>query len=304
MAAWIGGSGKILEFLTKVVGYSVEGSMLNWWILANFAVRQINAPCEIPNRPRIRGDLQSYVDLFRRAINIKQALDEGFVINVLIEDSGYVQLLLLDRRISSAAYDLLDGDGAKIECKDRWVETPLLEVARSNFKDSPNWTWALLQCGADILAVDFKERGPLHLSLRYSRGCCCRQYSISWVDLQAKLVHLLRAGCQIHAVDNRGRSPTDYARGLNLKNVWISALKEVAMLDDDILESLYDEVSQCHLKSPRRIDNIFQTNQIRSQSTRSLIAIAIATPVALQISKRSKMQSTTRKRGSTDRRTG
>lgn len=249
MAAWIGGSRKILEYLMKVVGHSVDCSMLQWWILANFAVRQLNAPCEVPNLLRMRGDIQSYVELFRRAINIKQSLDDGFVINVFLEDNGYMQLLLLDRRISFGAYDLLIGNGAKIERKGRWGETPLLELARSNFEDSPSWTWALLQCGADILAVDSKERGPLHLSLRYSRGSCCRQYSISWVDLQAKLVHLLRAGCQIHAVDNRGRSPTDYARGLNLKNVWISALKEVAMLGDDILESLYDEVSQGHLKS-------------------------------------------------------
>ena len=249
MAAWIGGSGKILEYLIKIVGHSVDCSMLQWWILANFAVRQINAPCEVPNLLRMRGDLQSYVELFRRAINIKQALDHGFVINVFSEDSGCIQLLLLDRRISCGVYDFLTGDGAKIERKERWGETPLLEVARSNFEDSPSWTLALLQCGADILAVDSKERGPLHLSLRYSRGSCCRQYSISWLDLQAKLVHLLRAGCQIHAVDNRGRSPTDYARGLNLKNVWISALKEVDMLDDDIFESLCHEVSQSPVSS-------------------------------------------------------
>ena len=249
MAAWIGGSGKILEYLIEITGHSVDCSMLQWSILANFAVQQINAPCEVPTRPRMRGDLQSYIELFRRAINIKQSLDEGFVINVFSEDSGCTQLLLLDRRIPFGVYDLLTGDGAKIECKDRWGETPLLEVARSNFEDSPSWTWALLQCGADILAVDCKERGPLHLSLRYSRVCCCRQYSISWVDLQAKLVHLLRAGCQIHAVDDRGRSPTDYARGLNLKNVWVSALREVGMLDNDILESLYDEVSQSPVSS-------------------------------------------------------
>ena len=244
MAAWIGGSGEILEYLIKFVGYSVDCSMLQWWILANFAVRQINAPCEVPNLLRMRSDLESYVKLFKRAINIKQALDDGFFINVFSEDNGCIQVLLVDRRIPSGVYDFLTGDGAKIECKEPWGGTPLLEMARSNLEDVPNWTCALLQCGADILAVDYKERGPLHLSLRYSRGSCCRQYSISWVDLQAKLVHLLRAGCQIHAVDNRGRSPTDYARGLNLKNVWISALKEVDMLDDDIFESLCHKVSQ------------------------------------------------------------
>ena len=243
MAAWIGGSGKVLEYLIKMVGHSVDCSMLHWWALANFAVRQINAPCEVPNRLRMR-DVQSYIELCRRASNAKQALDDGFVINVFSEDTGCMQLLLFDRRISFGIYDFPSGDGASIECKDRYSETPLLGVARSNFEDTPSWTWALLQCGADILAVDIKERGPLHLSLRYSRGCSCRQYSISWADLQAKLVYLLRAGCQIHAVDNRGRSPTDYARGLNLKNVWVSALREVDMLNDDILGSVHDEVSQ------------------------------------------------------------
>ena len=244
MAAWNGGSGKILEYLVNIVGHTVNCSMLQWWILANFAVRQINAPYEVPNRPRMKGDLQSYIELFRRAINIKQALDDGFVINVFSETNGCLQLLQVDRQIPFGVYNLLTGDGPKIECKERWGETPLLEMARSNYEDSPSWIWALLQCGADILAVDFKERGPLHLSLRYSRGSCCRPYPISWVDLQAKLVHLLRAGCQKDALDKRRRSPTDYARALDLKNVWVSALREVGMLNDDILESLYDEVSQ------------------------------------------------------------
>ena len=254
MAAWFGGSRKILEYLIKIVGHSVDCSMLQWWILANFAVRQIIAPCEFPNRLRMRDDLQSHIEMFRRAINIKQALDDGFVINVFSEDNGCMQLLQLDRQIPFDIYDLPSGDGANIKWKDRWYETPLLEMARSKFEDSPSWTCALLQCGADIFAVDFKERGPLHLSLRYSRGSCCIRYSISWVDLQAKLVHLLRAGCQIHAVDNRGRSPTDYARGLNLKNVWVSALREVGMLDDDILESLYDEVRQSPVPSFRKCE--------------------------------------------------
>ena len=247
MAAWIGGSRNILECLIKYVGPSVDCSMLQWWILANYAVRQVNAPCEVPNCLRMRVDLQPYIELFRRAFDVKQALDDGFDVKVFSEDNGCMQLLQLDRRITFDIYDFLTGDGAKIECTDRWGETPLLEMAKSNFEDTPNWTWALLQCGADILAVDFKERGPLHLSLRYSRGSCCRQYSqysISWVGLQAKLVHLLRAGCPIHAVDDRGRSPTDYARSLNLKNVWVSALREVKMLDDNILESLYNEVRQ------------------------------------------------------------
>ena len=244
MAAWIGGTGNILRYLVKLVGRSVDNSMLRWWIMANFAFRQVNAPCKVSTPLPMRHDLQPYIEIFRRAVDLEQTLDYGLILKVLPIDHGFVQLLQCDRREIFESPEFLTGTGADIDFMDRWGDTPLLGSARSNFEDSPSWTLALLQCCADISAVDFKERGPLHLSLRYSRASYYRQHSISWTGLQAKLVHLLRAGSQIHAVDNRGRSPTDYARDLKLKNVWVSALREADKLEDEILESLYNEVRQ------------------------------------------------------------
>lgn len=153
----------------------------------------------------------------------------------------------LEPRLIIETCGFLVGHGANIECKDLYGETALLKAARSNLESNPSWIRGHLQCRADFAAVDFKERGPLHLTLRYSKGPFPTDYwrvFISWDGLKAKLVDLLRAGCPIHSVDERGRTPTDFARGLNLKDVWESALREADKLDDDIRDSLYNEIRQ------------------------------------------------------------
>lgn len=69
----------------------------------------------------------------------------------------------LDLRIRVDICKFLIGHGAKTECKDLYGEIAILKAARSNLARSPNWTQGLLQCGADLSAVHFKWRGPLHL---------------------------------------------------------------------------------------------------------------------------------------------
>lgn len=243
MAAWYGGSGNILDYLLQTVGDSVDFSGLQRWIWAGFIYERnyLSQRC-------MKRDLQSYINISRRAIDLEQPLDEDLIFEFISNDVALVELPNnLDWRECLEICGFLVGHGANPECKDRWGETALLKSAKSTSNCSPNWTRGFLQCGANLSAVDHKGRGLLHLSLRYGRGSYPSLFpgcSISWVEIRAKLVELLKAGCQVRAVDNRGRSPTDFARVLNLKNVWLSALKEVDLLDEDILESLYNKVSQ------------------------------------------------------------
>lgn len=243
MAAWYGSSGNILDYLLQIVGDSVDISDLQRWIWAAFIYER-----NYLSRRCMKRDLQSYFNISRRAIDLEQPLDDVLIFQFISNDVAIVELRSnLDWRECLEICEFLVGHGVNIECKDLLGGTPLLTAARSNLKNSLGWIWALLQLGADFSAVDYKGRGLLHLSLRYSRcpfPTWLRCNYISWIGLQLKLVELLKAGCQTHAVDNRGRTPTDFARGMSLKNVWLSALKEVNMLDDEILESLDYGVSQ------------------------------------------------------------
>lgn len=263
MAAWYGASGSILDYLLQTVGNSFEFSGLQRWIWAGFIYQRFDLSRQCINR-----DLESYFNISRRAVDLEQALEDDLIFNDMLSCIAIAKWPNnFDWRECLEICGFLVGHGANLECKDRRGETALLKLARSTSDCSRVWTRSLLECGANLSAVDYKGRGLLHLSLRYSRGSrhnilpgCC----ICWIEVRAKLVELLRAGCQVHAVDNRGRTPTDYARGCCLKNVWVCALREVDMLNDDLIESVFNEVSKeptLRFSCTRRTNNISPINK-------------------------------------------
>lgn len=125
-----------------------------------------------------------------------------------------------------------------IESKRHYTnETPLLSMARKFQIVPPTVLRALLYCGVDVSAVDYKGRGLLHLALMRNRR---RQLSFEW--LKRKIVLLLRAGCSIYAVDDFGRTPTDLARETCVSIIWKRALGEVGMLDEETKRLILDMV--------------------------------------------------------------
>ena len=126
-------------------------------------------------------------------------------------------------------FKFFTNQGADIERRDSFrKETALLVVAEVDHVITLDVMPVLLRFGADYSAVDYKGRGPLHLALKPSRFYTKNLHSRT---LRKKLVHLLRAGCSIHAVDNYSRTPTDVARKWRRTKAWKAALQEVGKLE-------------------------------------------------------------------------
>ncbi len=157
-------------------------------------------------------------------------------------DLIHVLLGFRGNRHLASYYDLcrfLIDQGADIEYRDLLTrETPLLIIAEADDITNVDEMQVFLRLTADYSAVDYKGRGPLHLALKPSREALSRPvrrlFPIQLLDrhdLKEKLVHLLQAGCSIHAVDNYGRTPTDVARKWRRKKAWEAALQEVGKLE-------------------------------------------------------------------------
>lgn len=116
------------------------------------------------------------------------------------------------------------------------MDTALLVAADSDSLINLRVMQELLWLDADYSAVDYKGRGPLHLALKptrmYTGG---GKGPFNW-EIKDKLVHLLRAGCSIHAVDDYGRTPTDVARSWRRTRAWEAALQQVGKLECARLE--------------------------------------------------------------------
>ncbi len=198
MAVWLKqsrGDGRVVDYLLRLVGDSIDFSGLQYWIWLKFAENTYEfQACTV-------SDLQSYFQLSMRALDLEQTLDDKFISGFFFEEDTMYLLKSLDLGMIVEICGFLIEYGANIECKDLYDETALLKVVKSNLEGSPHWTRGLLQCGADILAVNFKKRGPPHLTLRYSKGPFNTQYTnyyfISLAGLKAKLVDLLVAGCSV-----------------------------------------------------------------------------------------------------------
>ena len=130
-------------------------------------------------------------------------------------------------------FKLLINQGADIECRYSGpMETALLTAAEADTLVSLRVMQELLWLDADHSAVDYKGRGPLHLTLKPSRNWASHnQVLLFYWATKDKLVHLLQAGCSVHAVDNYGRTPTDVARRWKRTKAWEAALQEVGKLE-------------------------------------------------------------------------
>ena len=130
-------------------------------------------------------------------------------------------------------FKFLINQGADIECRDSvHMETALLVAAESDYEMSLGVIQELLWLDADDSAVDYKGRGPLHLTLKPSRIFAVKDLRSSFFRvIKDKSVHLLQTGCSIHAVDNYGRTPTDVARIWRRTKPWEAALQEIGKLE-------------------------------------------------------------------------
>ena len=133
----------------------------------------------------------------------------------------------------SGYFKFLISQGADIEYRDpNSRKTALLVAAEGDDDISLNWMQELLWLDADYSAVDYKGRGPLHLTLEPCRWEYLLDVGPTAIRcMKDKLVRLLQAGCSIHAVDNYGRTPTDVARYWGRTRTWEAALQEVGKLE-------------------------------------------------------------------------
>ena len=126
----------------------------------------------------------------------------------------------------------LTNQGADIEWRNSSrEETALLVVAEVDNCMSLEMMPVLLRFGADYSAVDYKGRGPLHLTPKPFRRYSDSAQRLTYQGLEYKLVLLLEAGCSIHAVDRYGRTPTYVARKWRRTEAWEAALQEVGKLE-------------------------------------------------------------------------
>ena len=168
--------------------------------------------------------------LSRRTCALGQAI-EADLIHDLIRDSVSYSFRPSAKSSYNDIIEFLINQGADIEFRDSFrKETALLVVAEVDSMISPTMMLALLRFDADFSAVDYIGRGPLHLALKPSRTYGEIQHLDSRA-LKDKLVHLLQAGCSIHAVDDYGRTPTYVAQKWWRTKDWEAALREVGKLE-------------------------------------------------------------------------
>ena len=137
-------------------------------------------------------------------------------------------------------------EGADIECRLSFrMETVLLLTAEEDTISSLQSMLVLSRFDADYSAVDYKGRGPLHLTLKPSRTYAFDFQRLHSRAFKDKLVHLLQAGCSIHAVDKYGRTPTDVARRWRRTKAWVAALREVGKLECGKSECKCVRLSPC-----------------------------------------------------------
>ena len=259
MAAWHARrrSGAVLNFLLDG-GWDLENSeKLQDYIWANLMNQQIDIsePINLVHSTR---DLEPWLQLSRRAFDLGHEFDRDinyFNDKVMFYLSDQSTMKIMEPEAVRTVVHFLVSHGADIDqYGDSNRETALLYAAHSGGEDSLLWLRVLLEHGADYTVRDVAGRGPLHLTLKKYRPGYAESgdYEESGEDppatsmrlMEAKLVCLIRAGCSIHEVDDLGATPTDLARGSCLRIVWENALREVNMLDDNMMELIDKEVRQ------------------------------------------------------------
>ena len=275
----------ILNFLLDGAWDLENAGDLQYYIWTNFWDKGIHPP----NLPvRSVQDLEPWLQVSRRAYDLGHEFGEGpqdfigiySIMGFLWHPSG---TRAMEPDALRTLVHFFISHGADIEqVLGDYQETALLSVAHSGDVFSLLWLRALLEHGADHTAQDRYGRGPLHLTLRKQTEDLWKRKDDKWTTsmrlMEAKLVCLIRAGCSIYEVDNRGLTPTDLARGSCLRIVWENALRKVNMLDDKMLELLDEKVRPYYPFGPPGTDNKFLsaepaepislcgTNQLKSQS--------------------------------------
>ena len=179
-------------------------------------------------------DLESFFRFSKRLSALGQAIQADDIHDLVrSEPFGRISYPTSEAPNYSEHFNFLLSQGADIEYRDpNSRETALLVAAEGDDNTSLKWMQELLWLDADYSAVDFRGRGPLHLTLKPSRIYPGRHEGpVSFRIIRDKLVHLLQAGCSFHAVDNHGRTPTDVARRWKRTKAWEAALKEVGKLE-------------------------------------------------------------------------
>ena len=175
-------------------------------------------------------DLDPFFQLSRRISTSGQVI-EANLIHDIVETSPFNSISPLEELNYNDLCKFLINQGADIECRySPHMETALLVAAEVDSIISLRMMPALLWLNADFRAVDYKGRGPLHLALKPSRIYTDVYQRLHFRALKDKLVHLLQAGCSIHAIDLYGRTPTDVARKWRRTKTWRAALQEVGKL--------------------------------------------------------------------------
>ena len=173
-------------------------------------------------------DLDLIFQLSRRISALGQVIQAN-LIHEIIRDSS---VLPPEEFNYNDLLKFLINQGSDIECRDSYRdETALLVVAEVDTFKSLGMMPVLLRLDADYSAVDYKGRGPLHLSLKPSRFYTYKDPRLHSRALKEKLVLLLQAGCSIHAIDHYGRTPADVARRWRRTKAWEAALQEVGKLE-------------------------------------------------------------------------
>ena len=179
----------------------------------------------------VRGSLDKVFQLSRRMSTLGQTINTDLIHDILEGLEGLLNRFLDSTQIIiDDVCKLLINQEADIEYRDRFSgDTVLFVAAEGDGNISLKLMPVLSRLGADYSAVDYKGRTPLHLALKPSRSYTARP--LRRQSLEKKLVHLLQAGCLIHAVDNSGRTPTDVARKWRRTKAWEAALEVVGKLD-------------------------------------------------------------------------
>ena len=180
-------------------------------------------------------DLNRFSQLSRRMSSLGQVVQADEIYDIVWDSVwGCIQNLTSKEFNYSGLLKFFIDRGADIEFRDSYDMTALLLTAEVDSVLSLRVMRELLWLNADYSAVDYEGRGPLHLTLKLSQIYIVDvedQGLDFWQAIKGKLVHLLQAGCSVHAVDSYGRTPTDVARRWRRTKTWQAALREVGKLE-------------------------------------------------------------------------
>ena len=220
-----------LHFVDHLPSKIIDYLLVDAWDIENSFELQFILWYDLLNRSSLYADLDLLFQLSRRISTSGQVIGAN-LIHYIFRYSPFSIVSRLEEPNYNDLFKFLINQGADIECRNSFRrETVLLVVAEVDSIISLRMMPAFLRFDPDYLEVDYKGRGPLHLALKPSRRGDVFIERVHCQALKEKLVHLLQAGCSIHAIDHYGRTPTDVARKWRRTRLWEAALQEVGKLE-------------------------------------------------------------------------